>query len=294
MLIAFTNHALDHMLNSILDAKIAKKVVRLGSRSTDERIGKYSLWNLERADRDPSMKRQIGREYADKKGAEEAMRSVVNRIQIPDPSEVQIKRYLQRTWGEHLSQMYGPPLWIAEYADQWWGPEDEEGQWIEVVGKGDKGKGGQKFMVDSYYGLWKRGLDITFIQPPQAQYEVASSSRKEWKTYQKRMFKFFKELGYDRSEIPPPVPTGNRPLAQLQNSPDVWGMSLEERQRLAVYWEEEMRRLACHDYIGSFEGLRRSYEHACERYEAVADEVRAQPAFEVYTTDISTRGDVAC
>ncbi|KAJ7346800.1 hypothetical protein DFH08DRAFT_869366 [Mycena albidolilacea] len=37
LMIAFTNHALDHMLTSVLDAGITNKVVRLGSRSADEK-----------------------------------------------------------------------------------------------------------------------------------------------------------------------------------------------------------------------------------------------------------------
>jgi hypothetical protein len=57
--------------------------------------------------------------------------------------------------------------------------------------------------------------------------------------YQERMFEFFSNLGSDNSV--PPVPTGNRPFVQLQDSPAVWAMSLEERQRLAEHWEEEMR-----------------------------------------------------
>ena len=91
VLIAFTNHALDHMLNSILDAKITKKFVRLGSRSTDERIAEYSLKNLERTFTDASMSRQIGREFAIRKKLEEKMRHVMEDIQIPEPSEEQIK-----------------------------------------------------------------------------------------------------------------------------------------------------------------------------------------------------------
>jgi hypothetical protein len=86
------------MLNSILDAGITKKFVRLGSRSTDERIGEYSLRNLERTVNDASMSRQIGREYAIKKKLEEKMRRVMEDIQIPEPSENQIKGYLEKYW----------------------------------------------------------------------------------------------------------------------------------------------------------------------------------------------------
>ena len=47
LMIAFTNHALDHMLCSVLDSGITKKIVRLGSRSSDERISQFSIEAME-------------------------------------------------------------------------------------------------------------------------------------------------------------------------------------------------------------------------------------------------------
>jgi hypothetical protein len=295
VLIAFTNHALDHMLNSILDAGITKKFVRLGSRSTDERIGEYSLRNLERTVNDASMSRQIGREYAIKKKLEEKMRRVMEDIQIPEPSENQIKGYLEKYWPEHLSMMYEPPFWITEYAAQLWkfeGEEGEEGEW-KVQGKKGKGKGQSHLMARTYYGLWKRGLDIAFIQPPQPHFVAAEISKKQKKKggqkdqlvnlvppsqeeqedYLERMFEFFSNLGYGDSV--PPVPAGNGPFAQLQDSPAVWAMSLEERHRLAEHWEEEMRRLAYIDHLDEYKRLRQEYEEASKKYEDVSDEVRS-------------------
>ena len=275
------------MLNSILDAKITEKVVRLGSQSTDERIAEYSLRNLEKTFNDASTNRQIGREYAAKKQIEEDMYQVLEDIQIPEPSEDQIKEYLQMYWGEHLSMMYDPPFWIAEYAFRWWDSEGEEGEWIEVQGRRGKSKGQTRLTSHTYYGLWKRGLDITFIQPPQPRFNTVGTStwqrgqnfqpnvvstHQEQEMYRQRMFEFFSELGLGDSV--PPVPTGNRPFVQLQDSPAVWAMSLEERRRLAEHWEGEMRRLAYHNYLGVYTQLRRRYDKACEKYEAVSDEVR--------------------
>ena len=137
------------MLNSILDAKITEKFVRLGSRSTDERIGEYSLKNRERNFTDPSMNYQVRREYSAKKDIEEQMYQVMEDIQIPEPSEDQIKEYLQKDWGEHLSMMYEPPFWIAEYAARLWESEGEEGEWT-VQGKKGKGKKPTHLMDHTY------------------------------------------------------------------------------------------------------------------------------------------------
>jgi len=240
--------------------------------------------NLEKTFTDASMSRQLGREYAIKKKLEEEMRKVMEDIQIPEPSEDQIKEYLEMYWEEHLSMMYEPPFWIVEYAARLWEP-DGGGEWkVQGRGKG-KGKEQSHLMARTYYGLWKRGLDIDFIQPPRPRFAKAESSNKkgvkpniipptkeDQKKYQKRMFEFFSNLGF--GDLIPPVPTGNRPFVQLQDSPAVWGMSLEERQRLAEHWEEEMRRLAYNNYLGEYERLRVLYEDACEKYEAVSDEVR--------------------
>jgi len=283
------------MLNSILDAGITKKVVRLGSQSTDERIAEYSLRNLEKTFDDASTNRQIKREYAAKKTIEEAMHKVMDDIQIPEPSEDQIKEYLQTSWAEHLSMMYDPPFWITEYADRLWESEGEEGDW-KVAGKKGKGREQSHLMARTYYGLWKRGLDIAFIQPPQPRFVAVESSKgqkkkkkgghdvqpsvvmvpptqQEQEMYLERVFEFFSELGF--GDLVPPVPTGNRPFVQLQDSPAVWAMSLEERLRLAEYWEEEMRRLAFHNHLAEYGRLRAQYDEACEKHEAVSDEVRA-------------------
>jgi hypothetical protein len=59
-------------------------------------------------------------------------------------------------------------------------------------------------------------------------------------------------------------------------------MSLQERQRLAEYWEEEMRRIAYQDHLGEYERLREEYEKACEKFEDVTDEVRFLLMIECY------------
>ena len=282
------------MLNSILDAGITENIVRLGSQSTDERIAKYSLTNREKTSDDDYTSRQIGREYATMKTIEEVMYEVIEDIQVPEPSEDQIKEYLQMNWAEHLSVMYDPPSWIVKYANRLWESEGEEGGWIEVQGKKGKGKEQSHLMARTYYGLWKRGLDIVFIQPPQPHSITVGSSKgqkqkqggqnvqpnvvlvpptkQEQKLYRERMFEFFSGLGF-RGLIPP-VPTGNRPFVQLQDSPFVWAMSLEERRRLVEHWEEEMRRCAYHNYLKEYERLRAQYDEACERYEDAVGEVR--------------------
>ena len=295
------------MLNSILDAEITEKLVRLGSRSTDERIGGYNLWNLEKTFDDTS--RSGKREYAIKKRTEEEMYKVVEDIQISEPTEDQITKYLEENWQGHLSMMYDPPFWIVEYIDRSWRLEGEKGEW-RVQGRRGKAKEQSHLMARTYYGFWKRGLDIAFIQPPQPRYvkvpfwnkpeqqndqpdvELVPPTQEELGMYQARMFDFFNELGLGDSV--PSVPTENRPLVQLQDSPAVWEMSLEERQRLAGYWEDEMRRLAYHNYLDTYQELRKQYDEACGRYEAAFDGVRTQVRIRMFTADLSNRNGAVC
>jgi hypothetical protein len=298
------------MLNSILDAKITEKVVRLGSRSSDERVGEYNLWNLEKTFNDTSMSGQLKRAYAIKKKTEEEMYKVMDDIQIPEPTEDQIKEYLEVNWPGHLSMMYDPPFWIVEYADRSWRLEGEGSEW-KVQGKKGKGKEQSHLMARTYYGFWKRGLDIAFILPPQPRYvqapvrnkpkklgshnaqpdvRVVPPTQEEQGMYQARMYEFFNELGF--GDMVPTVPTGNKPFVELQDSPSVWAMSLEERQRLAGYWEDEMRRLAYHNYLDEYQKLRKLYEEACERYEAVSDEVRIRSIFGCCPAHCSNRESV--
>lgn len=294
------------MLNSILDANITKKFVRLGSRSSDERMAQYSLRNLEQTFTDTSMSHPIGREFGNKKEIEQRMSNMIHDIQIPEPSEDQIKKYLQSDWGEHLLNMYEPPFWIASYAAQL-ESEGKVGQW-KVTGKKGKGKE-QSHLTGTYYGLWKRGLDIAFIQRPESRYREVPLSKKQKKQgasnvvkipptqkeqeeYQGRMFAFFSALGYDK-EIPL-IPTGNRPLIQLKDSSAVWSMSREERQRLAKHWEEEMRRVAYNNHLNEYQSLREQYEAACEKFEAVSDEVRVESIFKCYMANVPHRGNVVC
>jgi hypothetical protein len=49
LLLAFTNHALDHILHAVHDAGITENIARLGSRSKDEVVSQYTLDNIRRS-----------------------------------------------------------------------------------------------------------------------------------------------------------------------------------------------------------------------------------------------------
>ncbi|KAI9453340.1 hypothetical protein F5148DRAFT_1289158 [Russula earlei] len=130
VLIAFTNHALDHMLTSILDTKNTTNVVRLGSRTTDERIAKYTLHELERVWE-----------------IEKDMTHIMNEIQLPKLRWEDVEKFLDFHYVQYAHSLSVPPFWIAKIFR--WATEDENEE------------------VDPrIYGFWKSGRDIEFLQPP--------------------------------------------------------------------------------------------------------------------------------
>lgn len=51
MLMAFTNHALDHILRAVVEQGVTKRFTRLGAKCNDEVVEPFLLKNLERAEK---------------------------------------------------------------------------------------------------------------------------------------------------------------------------------------------------------------------------------------------------
>ncbi len=261
VLISYTNLALDHLLTSILDAKITTNIVRLGSRATDERIAQYSLNKLEQLAGHGELDRPRRRQYAKLKGVEELMTGIMNKIQLPQLTSEDAETYLNFHYPQHADSLQEPPFWIAELFRKTTEDENENGEWIEVSrGK----KSAQNTEIKGIYGFWKSGRDIEFIQPP------PTSSAKDKKKTDPRLA-FFEELGFPG--MIPQTPSGRRPLERLVTSDTVWSMSLSERRCLAESWENEMRRMAYESNLEEFDSLKQQYKDACQIYEDVQDEV---------------------
>ena len=262
MLIAFTNHALDHMLTSILDAQITSNVVRLGSRTTDERITQFSLHRLERLSGCGDLDRPMRREYAILKKVEEDITGIMNQIQLPRLTWEDAERYLDYHYPHHADSFREPPFWITEVFRRFTEDEMEHGEWIRV--SKDK-KATQDSDITGIYGFWKKGGDIEFIRPP-------SKSPGAGKANTDLRQKFFEELGF--SGHIPPIPSGRRALKRLlESSANVWSMSLVERKCLAGSWEEDMREISYASNLQEFELLKERYKDACKVYEDDQDEV---------------------
>ncbi|KAF8263570.1 hypothetical protein EI94DRAFT_1772886 [Lactarius quietus] len=273
VLIAFTNHALDHMLTSVLDAKITNNVVRLGSRTSDARIEEYSLFKLEQRSNGGDLDRTIKREYATMKQAEKDITRIVNRIQLPLPTSADADGFLRSHYPHQADSLKEPPFWIEELFRR-----NTEKGWTEVRGR----NASRDVEIAGLYGFWKNCRDIQYIQHPPSSGKKPSPgeepssddelSSDEEETNTDPRVAFFNEVGLDG--LFPPVPSGNRSLGQLIGIDNVWSMSRHERQRLSKSWEDDMRKLAYRSRRADFERLRKHYKDACKSYEDTQDEAR--------------------
>ena len=262
VLIAFTNHAVDHMLTSILDAAITTNVVRLGSRTKNERIARYSLHKREQNAGLRYMKRQMGREFACMKGAERDITRIMNQIQHPRLTWEVVEGFLDSHYPKHAGPFQHPPSWIVEVFRQAIEDEDKNGTWTLISGGKEASQDSQ---ISGIYGFWKNGRDIEFIQTP-------STSKTEGKDGDDPRIALFHEHGF-RGQLPP-VPSECRSLERLtKDVNDVWSMSLTERRCLTELWEKEMHQSAYDSNLAEFGRLRLHYEDNCKSYECMRDEV---------------------
>lgn len=269
VLIAFTNHALDHMLTSILDANITNKLVRIGSRSSDERISEYTLDKLEREANSANLDRSARRQYGMMKRIEEEITEVMDDIQLPTLTWDRVRRYLEIQHPEQSVSISQPPYWISELFQRMQAEGKAKGEWTDV---GKKGKKVFDAFSGTVYGFWKSGRDLAFLQPPAP--PTKGKGKKVEKsvapTVAPEVIEFFNNLGF-RSL--PPLPSTNREIRILEGVSALWSFSLQERVKLSAQWEQEIRQIAYDSHMHQYEALRKRYKAACEEYNDIKDEV---------------------
>ncbi|KAK0451445.1 uncharacterized protein EV420DRAFT_1621833 [Desarmillaria tabescens] len=257
VMIAFTDHALDHMLLSLLDATITTNLVRLGSRSSDERINEYTLDKLERTrDGASPLDQIVGKERLSMHRLEDEMRIILQHIQMPSHTWETVANYLQETFPNHLVSLVNPPFWFGKLAEK------------QIIM--DSKKNGRDVDITNRQ-------DISFIQPPQHTAKSSKGKKQQGQAilaaelqqdYLACMNNFFVPLGFPEGMVPP--------LDELLVIDTIWCMSIEERQTLSAFWEEKMRASAYNEHRQDYEECREEYEAACKRLSDAEDESRRQ------------------
>lgn len=75
MLLALTNHALDHMLRAVVDSRATDKLIRIGSQSKDEIIADLTLQKIRMNKPDHLFGKAIGSAFAQVKNVGKVRRA---------------------------------------------------------------------------------------------------------------------------------------------------------------------------------------------------------------------------
>jgi hypothetical protein len=184
LMIAFTNHALDHMLTSVLDAGITSRIVRLGSRSADERISQFSMENLELVAGQSRLDRTVGQHHRSLKDIQLQITRLMSQILKTSVESEKIVQHIEIQYPEHFEHILQPPDWVSLLMAH--SKSDDHEQWQQV------GKRGCKVDAedDSIYTYWRTGRDLEFLskqeepkpqlaqaQTPLAQKDVSNQNK---------------------------------------------------------------------------------------------------------------------
>jgi hypothetical protein len=166
LLVAFTNHALDHMLKGVLDADITKNIIRLGSRyAADERIAQFSLDEAEKLQSKSKLDRSINAAYRELKSNETEMAELMKKVASRQIPQDHIEDCILSLYPYHHEELFSnPPSWVSTLTMQ----ASQEG-W-ETVGESEHDL--------SIISFWASGRDLTFLETPMdASYQQAGSSQ---------------------------------------------------------------------------------------------------------------------
>ncbi|PCH43420.1 nucleoside triphosphate hydrolase protein [Wolfiporia cocos MD-104 SS10] len=159
VMIAFTNHALDHMLSSVLDAGITKKLVRLGSRSADERISQFSIENMEQVAGKSRLYTAFAGNHRTLRNIQEDINKLMQEFLKTKIETDQITGHIDLSAPLHLVSLMNPPQWIKVLHSFDASEDGVDGSWY-VAGK----KGQIQEVDNSLYAYWKAARDLDFLE----------------------------------------------------------------------------------------------------------------------------------
>lgn len=290
-MIAFTNHALDHLLGNVLEAKITNRIARLGTRLTDDRLARNTLDALERNEGGyTSHGYRIA--YKHLKEVEQEFKEVMEIFEADTVPVKDVQAWLDLCHHSLLLSIDYPPEWVGviRAENKGWKTQTRGG-----VERQDENQ-------DSWYAFWKTGKDIKFLQDLIATPTALVQSRGSPSVARQNRFDVLQDRPIqtptekpknvtqspspDREsnkftaffrdhDVPAPttLPTGDRIIDVLLGTSDVWSMSLDERLRLGDYWEEQARLHFFEEREETFQELKLKYDYALESLENQRDEV---------------------
>ncbi|KIO31498.1 hypothetical protein M407DRAFT_67824, partial [Tulasnella calospora MUT 4182] len=280
LLIAYTNHALDHILRKVLEDEITRKVVRLGNyMSTDKFVADACLLDtLVKSEESTRTDRNAAyRHLATMREVQEEMSKLMEEIIKIDTTQPSLDEYLVLHHPDHFEELQNPPYWIQHTLEEFAGFQDADGK------------------VDTFMDYWSKAKDLKLITPPvdaarpiarpvqspqgqtgggryailsrpsQADGSASSSLdvdppvRNVGEAWLLDKLRYFRKIGI--TEVPT-LPNGQRKTQALLNDPKVWRMSWEERQAICAHWTNEVREEARTVQTAEFDRLKGRLEEA--------------------------------
>ena len=288
-MIAFTNHALDHLLGNVLDAGITNKVARLGSRSADERVAAYSLDAMERAGGSRMHGRNIFQIRKEMRDIEKEFAEVVATLNGSAVDSEALLMWLDLHHPGQSQELTNPPQWVNVL-------REERHDWTTATSKRRKGKQAKNTTAfnQTEYGFWVNGLDLDWLEPPvfpgeddaqeqggvpenrfgvletEGDEDAADEPLSPEAKYREDLIGWF--ASHEMADIPEP-PTSDRSLNILIHDEDVWDMSRSERLVLSQYWEASAREFGFESDVEVFKDLKRKHVELQQQLDAYNTEV---------------------
>ncbi|KAG8904879.1 hypothetical protein FRC00_013693 [Tulasnella sp. 408] len=278
LLIAYTNHALDHILRKVLEDEITRKVVRLGNyHATDQFVADACLLDtLVKSEESTRTDRSAAwRHLGTMREVQEEMSKLMEEIIKVDTTQPPLDDYLTLHHPDHFEELQNPPYWIQHTLEEFAGFQDADGQ------------------VDTHMDYWSKGKDLKLITPPadgarpvvqpvqsqpgqtgggrfailsrasQAEGSSAPGADPPVRTvgdaWLLDKLRYFRKIGITQV---PTVPRGQRDIQALLKDPKVWRMSWEERQTICAHWTNEVRAEIQSVQMAEFDSLKRKLEEA--------------------------------
>ncbi|KAK0530110.1 hypothetical protein OC835_004123, partial [Tilletia horrida] len=149
LIICMTNHALDSVLSKVLEQDLTKKIVRLGSRSKDERISSYSLETLVHL-KGKTEDRGAKRDWRELKLAQEEMMDNVRKLKSSDVDAHRLYEWADLISPEHVQAILNVPQSLRPAVEEWAGFEHRRRSSSMVV-----------------FDFWTQGIDLDLRAVPQ-------------------------------------------------------------------------------------------------------------------------------
>ncbi|KEP47695.1 NFX1-type zinc finger protein [Rhizoctonia solani 123E] len=275
LLVAFTNHALDHMLNGILNAEISTKIVRLGRFSKDERLSKYSLDTIEKAEGRSRLGRSEKSAYREMKILESQMKELMTDISSHRVPTSHVERHIASAYPHHHGELFRHvPTWIDAIIPK-------PGEDWETAGESPQ-------QDQSIIEFWLKCRDLQFLNTREKKGAAeATTSNNAFNAFSESntadgdapitresfLLSFMREHGLQSI---PKVPNTTRPLDALLDNPRVWRMSRGERATLYEAWSIEASDLTHTGQIENFEKFRQSHVDVSGHHKEITEQLKAE------------------